>query len=373
MRRLLLVLAAIAALPLACGGPSRNPPAAPASPAPGFPATSAASAGPPPTPSASSRGPETLTTARTRACGGGKLRVHFYNVSQALSALVDLPDGRHILVDTGDSPKRPGCGTVCAGAHSTLVSKLTADLAGQPIDLLWITHQHSDHIGGATDIIERFVVRSYVDNGRDLSVGEIRAVRDAASAKGVPVTVVEPGHEQIPLRGAADVKVAAIAPTSWLPTCTTDRNECSILLRIDYCSSSILFTGDAEVEEEALLNPRGTATLVQVGHHGSGTSSGASFLAAVQPRYAVISAGKPDEGENRNYCHPTRGTVEHVTHALGGPGSRTIPAFDGAACTKGASHLAQFVEVAASDTLWATERDGDIVLTTSGDGTFQRE
>lgn len=156
MRRLLLVLAAIAALPLACGGPSRNPPAAPASPAPGFPATSAASAGPPPTPSASSRGPETLTTARTRACGGGKLRVHFYNVSQALSALVDLPDGRHILVDTGDSPKRPRCGTVCAGAHSTLVSKLTADLAGQPIDLLWITHQHSDHIGGATDIIERF-------------------------------------------------------------------------------------------------------------------------------------------------------------------------------------------------------------------------
>ena len=41
-------------------------------------------------------------------------------------------------------------------------------------------------------------MRSYVDNGRDLSVGEIRAVRDAASAKGVPVTVVEPGHEQIP-------------------------------------------------------------------------------------------------------------------------------------------------------------------------------
>jgi hypothetical protein len=67
-----------------------------------------------------------LTAPHDRTRGGSKLRVHFYNVSQALG---DLPDGRHVLVDTGDSPKRPGCGAVCASAHSTLVSKLAADLA----------------------------------------------------------------------------------------------------------------------------------------------------------------------------------------------------------------------------------------------------
>jgi len=36
------------------------------------------------------------------------MRVHFYDVAEGLAALVDLPDGRHILVDTGDEPNHPG-------------------------------------------------------------------------------------------------------------------------------------------------------------------------------------------------------------------------------------------------------------------------
>jgi competence protein ComEC len=316
---------------------------------------------------------ETLTAPRDRSCGGtGKLKVHFYNVSQALAALVDLPDGRHILVDTGDSAKRPGCGQVCSAAHANLVTKLTTDLAGHPIDLLWITHQHSDHIGGAADIIGKLPVKAYVDNGRDLTVGEIKEVRDAAVGKGIPVTVVEPGHEQIPIEGTADVKVRGIAPSSWLSTCTTDRNQCSILLRIDYCASSILFMGDAEKEEEALLDPHGAATLLQVGHHGSDTSSSDAFVAKVQPKYAVISAGRQGEGMNKTYCHPRASTVKALTQVLRGSGSKSIHAFDAkVSCKQGTD--ANWVDVSASDHLWATERDGDIVLTTTGDGTFTKE
>jgi hypothetical protein len=55
---------------------------------------------PSPTPSPSSSGVRAVT-----ACGGGrKLVVHFYDVDQALSVLVDLPAGRHILVDTEREP-----------------------------------------------------------------------------------------------------------------------------------------------------------------------------------------------------------------------------------------------------------------------------
>ncbi len=203
-------------------------------------------------------------------------------------------------------------------------------------------------------------------------MGEIKQVRDAASAKAVPITVVEPGHEQLPLPGSADVKVTGIAPSSWLPSCTTDRNECSILLRIDYCTSSVLFTGDAEVEEEALLDPHGGATLLQVGHHGSDTSSGAAFIAKVQPKYAVVSAGKQGEGMNKTYCHPRASTVQALTQALGGPGSKSILAFDAkVSCKQGTD--ANWIDVPASDRLWATERDGDVVLSTTGDGTFSKE
>jgi competence protein ComEC len=310
------------------------------------------------------------TFARTKpqaACGGQPLRLHFYNVAQALSVLVDLPDGRHILVDSADAANRAGCGLPCQTAHRHLVSKLATDLRSAPIDLLWITHQHSDHIGGALDLINHpFDIKHYVDNGRDLDVAEIKKTRDALTAKQIPIAVIEPGHTSVPIGDGADVKMTALAPTQWLAGCKEDRNLCSILLRLDYCSSSVLFTGDAETQEEALLDVR-PATLLQVGHHGSDTSSSAPFLAKVQPKYAVISAGKPGEGMNTTYCHPRASTVSALTQALGGPGKDSVEAFDAKVSCKGADD-SHWQTTATSDRMWATERDGDVILVTTGDG-----
>jgi glyoxylase-like metal-dependent hydrolase (beta-lactamase superfamily II) len=50
---------------------------------------------------------------------------------------------------------------------------LARDLGDAPIDLLWITHPHSDHIGGAVDVLNHFSVKAYVDNGRDLEKATI--------------------------------------------------------------------------------------------------------------------------------------------------------------------------------------------------------
>lgn len=306
-------------------------------------------------------------------CGSGaELRVHFYDVAQALAALVDLPDGRRILVDAADTPDRDYCGSACSRAHAHLLDQLTHDLGGDPIDLLWITHPHSDHIGGAKDVLAQFPVRNYVDNGRDSDDAEIAAVHEEAIARGIPLFVVEPGREQLPLESSGDLKITGIAPSSWLPICKTDRNACSILLRIDYCKSSILFTGDAEIEEEELVDPRGPATLLQAGHHGSDTSSGADLLALVEPKYAVISAGRPGEGINNSYCHPRAETVRALTDVLGGPGTRTLRAFDSSfSCHEEPPE--SWSDIPASDRLWATERDGDVVLTTTGDGVFTKQ
>jgi competence protein ComEC len=160
-------------------------------------------------------------------------------------------------------------------------------------------------------------------------------------------------------------------PERWPPACAHDANECSIALRIDFGASSVLFTGDAEHEEEAMLDPRGPVTLLQVGHHGSETSSSPAFLSRVRPRYAVLSAGEPGEGLNREYCHPRALVVRRLTHLLGGPVSSTLQAFDGDWCDR--AQASDWVAVPSSDALWATERDGDVVLTTTGDGAFRRE
>jgi competence protein ComEC len=302
--------------------------------------------------------------------GGGRLRVHFYDVGQALAALVDLPDGRHVLVDAGDDPRRPGCGEACVSAGRHLIDALSADLGSAPIDLLWITHPHSDHVGGAAGILETFRVLSYADNGRGSKRPEVRRARAAAEERGARVSVVDPEHSYVPIEPSS-VRLRAIVPAAWPASCARDENECSIGLRLDFCASSVLFMGDAEHDEEARLDPGGPVTLVQVGHHGSETSTTPGFLAKVRPRYAVVSAGRPGEGLNVEYCHPRAIVLGRLTALLGGAGGRTILGFDGDRCA--GARADDWVAVPSSDRLWATERDGDVVLGTTGDGVFARE
>jgi competence protein ComEC len=298
------------------------------------------------------------------------MTVHFYDVGQALAVLVELPDGRHVLVDAGDEPHRSGCGEACAAANAHLLSSLRADLHGAPIDLLWLTHPHSDHIGGAPAVLEAFPVGQYVDDGRAPNKGEVRRARRAAEEHGVPVHVVQPGDAAVPLASSGDVHLAAIVPPAWPASCARDPNECSIGLRIDDCASSVLLPGDAEHEEEGMLDPGGPVTLLQVPHHGSETSTSPAFLSKARPRYAVISAGKRGDGMNRDYCHPRAIVVKRLSRVLGGATTRSLESFDGDRCDRATAE--DWVAVPTSERLWATERDGDVVLTTTGDGVFRR-
>jgi competence protein ComEC len=75
----------------------------------------------------------------------------------------------------------------------------------------------------------------------------------------------------------------------------TRTNASSIVLSIRYGSVSFLFMGDApKAVEESLLARYGNklkSTVLKVGHHGSKTASGKTFLRTVSPRYAIVCAG----------------------------------------------------------------------------------
>lgn len=236
-----------------------------------------------------------------------------------------------------------------------------------------ITHPHSDHIGGAQEVLQRFHVGSYVDNGRDLAKPTIQKTRDALTSQGVPITVVDPTHTALPLADTGEVTLTAVVPPHWYPECGDDPNACSILLRIGYCQSSVLFTGDADQIEETDLTIGSPVTLLQVGHHGSNTSSTAALLGQAKPTYAVISSGLPGEATSRTYCHPRAETIRALTAQMRGPGQGTVRGFPPAMSCKTAPADLPWLDEPTSDRLWATSRDGDVVLITTGDGVFRRE
>jgi competence protein ComEC len=235
-----------------------------------------------------------------------------------------------------------------------LLERLNDDLRGAPIDLLWITHPHSDHLGGVPEVLEAFAVTTYADNGRDTGKAEVRRARRAAEDRGVAMRTVDPDHPDAPIASGPTVTITPVLPSKWPASCAHDANECSIALRIDFGASSVLFTGDAEHAEETTLDPHGPVTLLQVGHHGSDTSTTPVFLARAKPKYAVISAGKPGEGLNREYCHPRAAIVRRLTRWMGGKASKTVLAFDGLRCDRATT--ADWIAEPASENLWVTAR-----------------
>ncbi len=92
--------------------------------------------------------------------------IHFYDAGQALSVLVTLPDGRHILVDAGESPRRPCAGCKAWHQRAGRAPRRSRDWqARSPVDHA----PRADRLGGAPAVIEAFQPRVYTDNGLDLT------------------------------------------------------------------------------------------------------------------------------------------------------------------------------------------------------------
>ncbi|MGA8840771.1 MAG: hypothetical protein WBG27_10430 [Candidatus Aquilonibacter sp.] len=69
----------------------------------------------------------------------------------------------------------------------------------------------------------------------------------------------------------------------------------------------MLFTGDSGTAAEQRFLDEGTdlhADILKVGHHGSAYGSSPAFIAAVRPRYAIISVGR-----HNMFGHPAPSTV----------------------------------------------------------------
>ena len=218
----------------------------------------------------------------------GRLHVHFLNVGQGDGILIETPSGRQVLVDGGSSPQM-------------LLSELGAVMPfwDRSLDMILLTHPDGDHMDAQTQAIGRFDVEMAVTTQAALDSGDAHAWLQQAERGGVPVTAQRAGG-WIDLGDG--IALWVINPDANGYIGPDPDNENSLVVKLVYGDFSALLTGDAGLASEAQWLAEDApiqSTVLKVGHHGSRTSTGESFTAAVNPQVAVIQVG----ADNR-YGHP---------------------------------------------------------------------
>ena len=171
------------------------------------------------------------------------------------------------------------------------------------IDCFVCTHPHEDHIGGADMILGEYNVERLIMPETESSTVTVTKLLDALEASDAVYT--EPVVGDVYTSGGFAFTI--LAPDE---SVADDSNNSSIVLRLDYGSTSFMFTGDAEAESEACILAEFSPSeldcdFLKLGHHGSTTSTTEEFLDAVSPEYAAISCG-----EGNSYGHPHREILE---------------------------------------------------------------
>lgn len=224
-----------------------------------------------------------------------ELVVHYIDVGQGDSTLIELPNDESVLIDGGTR----GSGQVVADY---------LDQEGiEHLDYLIATHPHEDHIGGLVQIVKDYSIGDIympkVNHSTQVYENLLQAIADKGyriSSPGVGEFMIDEDY----------LTMNVLAPAEEMTG--SNLNNYSIANRLVYGDTSFLFTGDAEKKSEEYMVENGydlRADVLKVGHHGGDTSTIESFLAKVKPTYGVISAGIDNQ-----YGHPHANVLDRLAN-----------------------------------------------------------
>lgn len=249
-----------------------------------------------------------------------ELKVHFIDVGQGDSILIELPDDKIMLVDAG-----PGSG------EEKLTAYLSNFFSTQPdlnIDYFIITHQDEDHIGGADKVFDNYNVLSFyrpnVYTPEEILNSNLTGVNSCETnvfkttinkmyAEGCNWFVNEENPNLLALQSGCGYTIEFLGP---IDQKYTKPNNYSPIMIITYQNRKIMLTGDAEeLVEDQVIDKYGSylqCDVLKLGHHGSSSSTTQDFLDAVNPTYAVICVG-----EGNDYNHPNETVLARVNNKIG--------------------------------------------------------
>ncbi len=213
-------------------------------------------------------------------------------MGQALSVLVSC-DGQSMLYDGGNV------------ADGSLVVSYLQSQGVERLEYVICSHAHEDHVGGLAAVLAKFPAGHVYAPVTQADTQCFANFVTYAQNQGLTVEVPAVGTSwQL---GGASVQI--IGPVAQYE----NTNDTSLVLRIDYGETSFLLTGDMEQDAERDLVNTGApldVDVLQVGHHGSDTSTSYIFLNEVLPEIGVISVG-----ENNSYGHPGENTLSRLRDA----------------------------------------------------------
>jgi competence protein ComEC len=227
-----------------------------------------------------------------------RLHVYVLDVGQGDAILLRTSQGHAVLIDGGPDPV-------------LLASRLGEVLPfwQRDIDLVLVTHDDTDHIGGLAPIASRYRVGQVIhaeqfdNNAASVAWQKALEVSDIA---------------QINLSRGAEIRLGDSLLTV-LHTATAlghngpENNDQSLVVMLEQGRFRMLLAGDAgEAVERRLLaiDPFLGATALKVSHHGAQTATSAAFLEAVTPQVALISVGA-----GNRYGHPADAVVQRLEEA----------------------------------------------------------
>ncbi|MUK87704.1 MBL fold metallo-hydrolase [Ornithinibacillus sp. L9] len=216
------------------------------------------------------------------------LEVHYIDVGQADATLLQFEEFT-ILFDTGDWRGNQVVNYLQSQHVSTL-------------DLVIVSHPDADHVGQLEDVVQTFDVGEVWMSGNESTSKTFQNALEAVLTSGADY--YEPRTGESFEMGNMNIEV--IYPDK----ITGKTNEESISALFTYGDVKFLFTGDADTNSERRMMNVGInldADILQLGHHGSSTSSDPSFIEAVSPDVAIYSAGA-----DNSYGHPHAEVVSHI-------------------------------------------------------------
>jgi competence protein ComEC len=226
------------------------------------------------------------------------LRVHFIDVGQGDSILLQYPDGSADLIDGGGfwNPEALDVGA------SVLLPYLS-HLGVMRLNRVFLTHAHADHMEGLTTLLKYVPAGEFYVSRKPLAdAGFQRLVR----ALPLPIRSICKGQEF----RQGDVRISVLAPSDARNSLHV-RNDDSLVLLVSYAGKNILLPGDAEkaTEDSLITIPGLRADFIKAAHHGSKTSSSEDLLRQIRPNMVFVSVGKDNW-----FGHPNPDVLQRYRH-----------------------------------------------------------